>query len=232
MSYLLASLRENFDIIISKSRLRDILKEIGFRWKRARKSLRGDRDQEAFDKAQKEIEILEKKHQNGKLKLYYFDGAHFSLTPSIPYAWQEKGKEIELPSKKGGTQNVLGLMTPDLEFKSLVFETRINTETVIYAFDDFFKYKRIDEKIVIILDNAPVHRSEEFQEAIDKWEEKNIFFYFLPTYSPELNKIEILWRFIKYSWLPLESYIDKSSLAENLFNILRNIGIKHRITFS
>lgn len=228
----MARLREVFNIIISKSRLREVLKQIGFKWKRARKSLREDRDQEAFDKAKKEIKVFEKKHQNGELKLYYFDGAHFSLTPSVPYAWQEKGKEVEIPSKKGGTQNVLGLMTPDLEFKSLAFETKIDTETVIYAFNEFFKYKRVNEKTVIILDNAPVHRSEEFQEALDQWREKNIFFYFLPAYSPELNKIEILWRFIKYSWLPIKSYIDKSSLAENLFNILKNIGIKYRITFS
>jgi len=205
---------------------------MGFKWKRARKSLRRERDEEAFDKAQKKIEDLEEKHKNGDLKLYYFDGSHFSLTPSVPYAWQEKGKEIELPSKKGGTQNVLGLMTPDLEFKSLAFETKINTETVVYSFDEFFKYKRVDEKIVVVLDNAPVHRSEEFQEALERWREKNIIFYFLPPYSPELNKIEILWRFIKYSWLPLNSYINKKSLAENLFYILRNIGTKYRITFS
>jgi transposase len=137
-----------------------------------------------------------------------------------------------LSSKKGGTQNVLGLMTPDLEFKSLVFETKINTETVVYAFNNFFKYKRINEKIVIVLDNAPAHRSEDFQEALEKWKGKNIHFYFLPPYSPELNKIEILWRFIKYSWLPLESYIDKKLLSENLFYILKNIGKKYRITFS
>ncbi len=223
---------EKFNIVISKSRLRDILKDLGFRWKRARKSLRGDRNQKRFDTAKKEIGILEEKHRNKEIKLYYFDGSHFSLTPSVPYAWQEKGKEIELPSKRGGTQNVLGLITPDNEFKSLVFDTKINSETVIYSFDEFFKYKRQEEDIVIILDNAPTHKSEEFQDALERWREKNISFYFLPPYSPELNKIEIVWRFIKYTWLPLESYINKNSLAENLCFILKNIGKKYRITFS
>ena len=232
MNRLLAQLRDKFDIIISKSRIREILKELGFRWKRARKSLKSKRDQEQFEKAQKEIQILEKKHFNQEIKLYYFDGAHFSLTPSIPYAWQRKGKEIELPTSKAGSQNVVGLLTPDHEFKSLVFETSINTETIIFAFDKFFKYKRQQEKVVVILDNAPTHKSEEFEEALKRWNDKNIFFYFLPSYSPELNKIEILWRFIKYSWLPLESYIDKFSLANNLFDILRNIGKKYRIIFS
>ena len=28
----------------------------------------------------------------------------------------------------------------------------------------------------------------------------------LPTYSPQLNSIEILWRFMKYEWIETEAY--------------------------
>ena len=31
-------------------------------------------------------------------------------------------------------------------------------------------------------------------------------FYFLPAYSPELNRIEILWKKMKYEWLPFQSF--------------------------
>jgi transposase len=31
-------------------------------------------------------------------------------------------------------------------------------------------------------------------------------FYFLPPYSPELNRIEILWKKMKYEWLPFKSF--------------------------
>jgi hypothetical protein len=30
---------------------------------------------------------------------------------------------------------------------------------------------------------------------------------YLPPYSPELNLIEILWRFMKYYWLPFSAYM-------------------------
>jgi len=80
----------------------------------------------------KEIEILEEKHKNKEIKFYYFDGSHFSLTPSVPYAWQEKGNEIEFSPKKGGSQNVLGLITPDNEFKFLVFGNQKLTQKLSF----------------------------------------------------------------------------------------------------
>jgi len=38
------------------------------------------------------------------------------------------------------------------------------------------------------------------------WEEKGFDIFYLPKYSPELNGIEILWRFIKYEWIELDAY--------------------------
>ena len=67
---------------------------------RVRKSLKANRDQENFDAARKDIEKLHEKHDEGELKLFFFDGSHLSLTPDVPYAWQEKGKEINVLSKR------------------------------------------------------------------------------------------------------------------------------------
>jgi len=36
--------------------------------------------------------------------------------------------------------------------------------------------------------------------------------HWLPPYSPELNLIEILWRKIKYQWLPLRAYLSFNHL--------------------
>ena len=37
---------------------------------------------------------------------------------------------------------------------------------------------------------------------------------YLPPYSPELNLIEILWRRIKYTWLPFSAYACLNALSE------------------
>jgi len=54
---------------------------------------------------------------------------------------------------------------------------------------------------------------------------------FLPSYSPELNLIELLWRKIKYEWLPLDIYGSYQTMCDGLFEVLKEIGSKYRITF-
>lgn len=224
-------LKKLYDLTISKSTLKRIFKSMGFSWRRAKKSLKSQRNQELFDKAKAEIDHLLDAHEQGRLKLFYFDQAGFSLDPTVPYAWQEKGKVIEIPAKRGGHINGIGMITPDNEFKSFLFDGKVDSELITSCFQEFFKYKRQDQKYVVIIDNAPIHKSDEFQEKIIEWNKKNIEFYFLPSYSPELNKIEILWRFIKHSWLPFESYENKESLFEGLTNVFKNIGGKYQVSF-
>lgn len=49
---------------------------------------------------------------------------------------------------------------------------------------------------------------------------------------PELNLIEILWRKIKYEWLPFSAYHGLSAMIEALEDILRKFGAEYQITFA
>jgi hypothetical protein len=44
--------------------------------------------------------------------------------------------------------------------------------------------------------------------------------------------IEILWRFIKYSWIEVEAYLSWENLVKNLEEIFDQIGSKFRINFT
>ena len=68
-------------------------------------------------------------------------------------------------------------------------------------------------------------------EKIPSWEKKGLFLYFLPAYAPELNLIEILWRFIKYFWIPFSAYLSFEALVEAVEDILINVGAKYKIAF-
>ena len=88
-----------------------------------------------------------------------------------------------------------------------------------------------DEPTTLVIDNAPIHTSTEFQLMIPEWERQNLGLWFLPAYSPELNLIEILWKKIKYDWLPLEAYGSFGNLKEMLAHVLANIGKEFKICF-
>ena len=54
----------------------------------------------------------------------------------------------------------------------------------------------------------------------------------LPSYSPELNLIEILWRFIKYEWIDVKAYQCWNSLVNYLETVLIGFGSKYIINFA
>ncbi|SMN02668.1 Mobile element protein [uncultured Candidatus Thioglobus sp.] len=170
------------------------------------------------------------------MDFYYFDESGFTLESCVPYAWQDKGNkkgnQIEIPSSKSTRLNVLGFINRDCHFESYVFEGGINSEVVVACFDDFSK--KLSKKAIVLIDNASTHTSNLFKHNADKWKDKNFIIYNIPPYSPELNKIEILWKKIKYEWLDFSAYESFESLKESLNYILANIGMdqKYYINFS
>ena len=135
-----------------------------------------------------------------------------------------------MPSSKNKRLNVLGFIDRHCHFESHVFEGSITSDVVIACFDKFAE--KITEKTVVLIDNASMHTSNAFLENIEKWEAQNLFIHNIPPYSPELNKIEILWRKIKYEWLDFSAYKSFSALKKALNNILANIGEDYVINFS
>jgi hypothetical protein len=226
----LIEIEKLWNITLSKSSLKALCKRAGFGWKRVRKSLRGKRDDAQFYAALKTIKSLHKQADKGEIDFYYFDESGFSLEPCVPYAWQKIGEQIEVPSSKYKRLNVLGFVDRDCRFESYVFDGSVTSESVVACFDSFAK--TLTKKTWVVIDNASMHTSNLFMGNIDKWAQQNLIVYAIPTYSPELNKIEILWRKIKYEWLDFSAYESFSALKAALDEILINIGDKYRINFT
>lgn len=144
-------------------------------------------------------------------------------------AWQHKDRPILLPAAKGKKMNVFGLMSLDCKFFSRTFEGTINSDIAIAVLDEFCQ--TITKKTIVVIDNAPIHKSKKFMDKIEQWKLLDLWIYFLPTYSPELNLIEILWRFIKYQWMPFDAYNNFQNLKERLNQTLKSIGSKCIIKF-
>jgi transposase len=214
----------------SISSLKRLAKKARLRWKRVRKSLKSLREPQAFARCKRELEALQYQEDQGKIALYYFDEAGFALDPTIPYAWQEPKSVIELPAMRSGRINVLGFMNRHNDLHAYMFEASIHTGVVIACFDAFCQ--TLTKQTVVVMDNASIHTSDEFAERIPHWKKHGLIIKYLSPYSPELNLIEILWRRIKYTWLPFAAYECLDALSRALETILSHVGSEYQITFA
>jgi len=192
--------------------------------------LKSKRDEEQFREAQQELEILKHADDLGTIDLYYFDGSGFTGVPEVPYAWQDPEDPILLPSEKTQRINALGFMNRKSDLFVYTFEDSINSEVVTACFDEFIS--TLNNTSIVVLDNAPIHHSKWFESQIERWEKEGLYLYFLPTYSPELNLIEILWKHIKYYWISLSAYISFDALRKEVDRVLANVGGKYKIQFT
>jgi hypothetical protein len=108
------------------SSLKRLAKKARLRWKRVRKSLKSLRDPLAFARCKRELEVLQKQEDQGKIDLYYF-------------AWQESGTVIEIPAQKCGRINILGFMNRKNDLHPFIFEQSIHTGVIIACFEEFSK---------------------------------------------------------------------------------------------
>lgn len=217
---------------LSPYTLKRLLKNRGYVWKRMRRSARGKRNEADFRMAKEHLGKLRTDcaASTRDFDLIYFDGAGFTLTPSVPYAWQLCGQTLEIPSEHSPRLNVLGFLNLNGAFQSYVFEGAIDSAALINCFDDYCR--RMKRPALIVLDNAPIHTSKEVKAQIQRWEDQGLYLLFLPPYCPELNLIEILWRKIKYEWLPFSAYQSFKDLSEALNEVLKGVGSKYRLNFA
>ena len=100
---------------------------------------------------------------------------------------------------------------------------------VIACIDTFFP--AVDKPTVIVVDQSSIHTSDAILEKRQEWQERNLTIFELPSYSPELNLIEILWRFIKYEWLEIDAYSSWEAFVVSVEKILREFGKNYVINF-
>ncbi len=67
---------------------------------------------------------------------------------------------------------------------------------------------------------------------LEEWKQKRLEIFWLPTYSPKLNLIEILWKFLKDEWIEVDAYESRNNLLKYLEKVLDNFGNEYVINFA
>ncbi len=160
----------------------------------------------------------------------YFDESGFNLTPNLPYAWSKVGTTLSIPAKISKNLNVLGFLNINTQkvFASITSD-KVDSEIVIEHFDLFAK--EITKPTTVVIDNASIHTSKKFKERIKEWEAVGLTIFYLPPYSPQLNLIEMLWKFMKYYWIEFDAYKSAKHMRNYVEKILIGYGTDYEINF-
>lgn len=89
-------------------------------------------------------------------------------------AWQHPKRPLWLPVQDHHQRlSVLGFFRNNIAFHRIIFDQNINDDCIIAALDDFVKHRSRALKFLhIVLDNAPIHHSNEMYAAQERWEAK------------------------------------------------------------
>ena len=229
LKQVLGKVEDEWGIKSSKKNLQRVLKTLKMSWHRMRKAVGGKPGPEEYQQKKAQLEEFKQLENAGKINLYYLDEVGFSLVPSVPYGWQNIGEYLTILSRHSRRLNVLGIMNRKNHLETYVSEQSINSDVVIACIDTFFP--SVDKPTVIVVDQSSIHISDAILDKLEEWQERQITIFVLPSYSPQLNLIEILWRFIKYEWLGIDAYSSWETFVESVEKILKEFGENYVINF-
>ena len=131
--------------------------------------------------------------KTGKVKLFFVDASHFVMGGFSGAVWTKVRRYVQTACGRQ-RYNVLGA----LDFVTKTVETITNntyiTSNEVIALIDKLAAAYIGTPIKLVLDNA---RYQRCKVVIEHAVSVGVELVFLPTYSPNLNLIERLWKFVK-----------------------------------
>ncbi|WP_432804271.1 IS630 family transposase [Deinococcus taeanensis] len=126
--------------------------------------------------------------------LVYLDEVGFSLKGVRRRTWATKSvTPLVMLRANWEKLSTIGAITSDGRFFQHTTSGAIRGADVIRFFPHLLRH--VQGEIVVVLDNAGIHRVKATQAFVDL--HKRLSLVFLPPYAPELNPIEILWAYVK-----------------------------------
>ncbi|GAA0515829.1 IS630 family transposase [Deinococcus depolymerans] len=124
----------------------------------------------------------------------YLDEVGFSLKGVRRRTWSTRGVTplVTLPAN-WEKLSTIGAITSDGRFFQQTKSGAIRSGDVIRFFQHLLRH--VQGEIVVVLDNAGIHRAKATQAFVETHERLSLVF--LPPYAPELNPIELVWAYVK-----------------------------------
>jgi transposase len=190
---IIAYVQETFHVVYTVPGMRNWLQRHGFSYKKPAlvpgKANKAQQEQwlAEYEKLQQELPDDE--------TICFTDGVHPTHNVQPAYGWIKKGIRKEIPANTGRSRLNLSGAIDVVNHNVLIQEDQtLNAKSTIRFFqkiEEAYPHKR---KIHVFCDNAPYYRNKEVREHL---KHSKIALHFLPPYSPNLNPIERLWKWMK-----------------------------------
>ena len=127
----------------------------------------------------------------------FMDEAGFRLLPGLVHTYAPRGQTpiLDVPFSRDHL-SVIGALTLDGMMLTWIQDHSVKGDDVVR----FLKHllARIPGKILLIWDNLPAHRGQAVKAFLASGAAKRLTLRALPSYAPDLNPPEGIWRFLKY----------------------------------
>lgn len=209
-----------FDVEYTPSGMRDLLHRLGYEFKKP-KLVPGNPDAEAQEEFAKYYEdFMESKGSD--VEVLFMDAVHPEHNTMAAYGWIKKGEKRRLKTNSGRQRlNLHGAINIETAEMTVIESDSINKDSTVQLLEMLDRKYWYATEVIVILDNARYHYSKEVQEVIEK--SQRLKLVYLPTYSPELNLIERVWKFFKKKVLYNKYYENIKEFRSAAISFFENI---------
>lgn len=165
---------------------------------------------------EKDLEPRLKEAKSHHRVLCFVDAAHFVLAPFLGYLWSFTRLFIKAPSGRKRFNVLAALNAVTHQLITVTNDSYINALSVCEL---LWKIARVypDVAITLVLDNARYQKCHLVRELA---ESLHIELLYLPPYSPNLNLIERLWKFVKKQCLYSKYYCEFDTFKKAITSCL------------
>ncbi len=208
---------------------KNLEKKLQFTYKKTKLKPGKSPDEETQREFVNWYELKLEEAKKGNLHILFYDPVHQLHNTINGKCWQKKGGDntIVLRSNTGRKRiSIVGALNPVTQnLTSLIVEGMVDKEVTKAALKNIREDYDDNKEIIIIMDNAAYNRAYPVQ---DYAKELNIKIKYLPPYSPNLNLIERIWKFLKSKLKNkyIEKFKDFKLWINNFFKNFSNYKIE------
>jgi putative transposase len=142
---------------------------------------------------------------------YYADEFNLSWLPTLRAMWSPKGQQVMIPTPAQPTKHYgIGAVNYPTGETVVLFRPRKRRREIAQLLQALLDKHRTGT-IYVAWDNANTHEDDEV-EAVVRAAAGRLVLLYLPTYSPWLNPIEMLWRHFRREVTHCELFVTVKAL--------------------